>query len=253
MWSETRRLTTRAAVKSLRGSSFWIIAFGVIVVCFLSGPFGTFEALPNGFRLIYWTLIVLSTGLLSLWASALIRTQKWIAISRIALVGVVFGLVVSGLVILLSLLLLPPIRRYPGHIELLMYSFPSATVIFVLSVFLSLSISKADEGKKKVRPALFDRLKKYPKAKKLLSLSAQDHYVEITTELGSELCLIRLNDAISEAAPEEGSQVHRSHWVAKSAIEELEIKGSRGLVRLVDGRTLNVSQSRLADFRAFCE
>ncbi len=68
--------------------------------------------------------------------------------------------------------------------------------------------------------------------------------------MGAELCLMRLNDAIAEAAPEEGLQIHRSHWVAKSAVEGLETKGGSGQVRLVDGRILSVSQSRLKEVNA---
>ena len=86
-----------------------------------------------------------------------------------------------------------------------------------------------------------------------MSLSAQDHYVEVTTELGAELCLLRLSDAIAQTTPEDGFQIHRSHWIAKSAIVELKTKGSTGHVRLTDGRTLNVSQSRLAEFKDYLE
>lgn len=226
---------------------------GVIIVCFLSGPFGTFEALPSGFRLVYWTLIVLSTGILSLWAHALIRVQNWTTVLRVFSVAAIFGLVVSGLVILLSLLLLPPIERYPGHAHMFIYSFPISTIIFALSVPLSRSRSKPRNSVNAKKPLLLDRLKKYGNARQILSLSAQDHYVEVTTDLGAELCLIRLNDAIAEAAPIEGFQIHRSHWVAKSAVKNLEPKGSGGLVHLMNGKTLNVSQSRLTEFKAFLE
>ena len=131
------------------------------------------------------------------------------------------------------------------------YSFPIATIIFALSVPLSRSRSKPHSSAKAKRPVLLDRLEKYGNARKILSLSAQDHYVEVTTELGVELCLIRLNDAIIEAAPIEGFQIHRSHWVAKSVVKNLETKGSGGLVHLKGGETMNVSQSRLNDFRTY--
>ena len=44
----------------------------------------------------------------------------------------------------------------------------------------------------------------------ILSLSAQDHYVEVTTDLGKELCFMRLEDAILEVAPEKGFRTHKS-------------------------------------------
>ena len=61
---------TKIALGSIRRPIFWMINFGVIAVCFLSGPFGTLEALPSGFRLIYWGLIVLTTSMLALWLYA---------------------------------------------------------------------------------------------------------------------------------------------------------------------------------------
>jgi len=241
--------TTMATISHLRGSPFWIVTSAVIIICFLSGPFGTFEALPNGFRLVYWALIVLSTSILALWAQMLIKVRNWTAPIIIVLVSAVFGLFAALLVILLSLTLLPPIQSYPGHIALFGYSFPSAMIVFLFSALLSRADASAPKTSQ--RPSLFARLEKHPNAQQILSLSAQDHYVEVITELGSELCLIRLNDAIAETKPLEGFQIHRSHWVAKSAVEKLEVKGSSGQVRLHDGRALKVSQSRLTEFRAF--
>ena len=249
----TWRMITKTAAGSLQNATFWVINFGVIIVCFLSGPFGTFESLPDGFRLIYWGSIVLTANLLAVWMGELIRARNWVALSKIAAVSIVFGMFVAGLVILISLSLLQPIQKYPGHIALLSYSFPSAAVIFFLSSLVMRSKFMPGKETDQKRPPLLSRLEKYPDAEKILSLSAQDHYVEVTTELGAELCLLRLSDAIAQTAPEDGFQIHRSHWIAKSAIVELKTKGSTGHVRLTDGRTLNVSQSRLADFKDYLE
>ena len=248
---EILRITTETAARSLRNSTFWVINLGVIAVCYLSGPFGTLEALPSGIRLIYWALIVLTTSSLALWMHKLIQTMNWRSFFKISAVSLVFGLIVAGVVMLVSLTLLPSIQSYPGHLELLSYSFPSAVVIFFLSSLVVRSISMASHDTPQERAALFERLEKHSDAQRILSLSAQDHYVEVTTELGTELCLIRLSDAISEAEPEEGFQIHRSHWVAKAAVKRLSNKGTSSQVILSDGRILSVSQSRLAGFKEF--
>lgn len=245
--SQVVRQTTNAAAKILSGSVFWMITAAITLVCFLSGPFGTLEALPSGFRLIYWALIVLSTGLLGLWIHALIRSQQWLGVSRIALVSAVFGFCASGLVILLSLALLNPIQSFPGPVDIFVYSFPSATVIFFIMVIVEHSQTETTQPLTNTQPALTNRLEKHSGARKVLALCAQDHYVEVITEKGSELCLLRLNDAIAESAPEIGLQIHRSHWVAKSAIKKAELKGPSPQVRLIDGRILKVSQSRLKE------
>ena len=248
---EVLRATTESAIISLRNSTYWVINLGVIAVCYLSGPFGTLEVLPSGIRLIYWALIVLTTSSLALWMHKLMGTMNWRSVFRASVVSLVYGLIVAGVVMMVSLMLLTPIQSYPGHVELLSYSFPSAVVIFFLSFLVVRSRSMVSHDTPPERAALFSRLEKHSDAQRILSLSAQDHYVEVTTELGTELCLIRLSDAIAEAEPEEGYQVHRSHWVAKAAVKKLLNKGTNSQVILSDERILSVSQSRLSGFKEF--
>ncbi len=55
----------------------------------------------------------------------------------------------------------------------------------------------------------------------ILRLSAEDHYTMTVTSRGRELILIRFSDALSELAETEGTQIHRSHWIARAAFEAL--------------------------------
>jgi hypothetical protein len=77
----------------------------------------------------------------------------------------------------------------------------------------------------------------------LLYMSMQDHYVEAHTRLGHALVLMRLADAIREIEPIAGLQIHRSHWVARSAIDQVERENGRLTAVLVDGARLPVSRS----------
>ncbi len=131
--------------------------------------------------------------MLALWLHMLIRHQRRITIPLITVVSTGFGVLVACIVLLLSLLLLYPIDRYPSHFELVSYSFPSAALIFFLSALVQRSMSVPNNSLEVEMPALFDRLEKIPHAKQVLSLTAQDHYVEVSTDLGSELCLMRLS------------------------------------------------------------
>ncbi|HKK35371.1 MAG TPA: LytTR family DNA-binding domain-containing protein [Paracoccaceae bacterium] len=94
-------------------------------------------------------------------------------------------------------------------------------------------------------------LRRLPAAKRggLLRLSMQDHYVEIVTETGSDLALLRLSDAMDEAAPTRGLQVHRSHWVAEGAVAEARREGGRVRLTLLDGSSVPVSRGRMAALR----
>lgn len=243
------RQTTKDSIKSLKKAQFWLIIASLTLLCFLSGPFGTLDTLPGGLRLIYWGLIVFSTGLAGVWADVLIRVLDWRDLPRTIGVAMAFGMFASAVVVALSFAILDPLQRSPGVLELFFYSFPSATIIFLFVTFFNLPHVAKSQITPDERPALFKRLKTYQAAEHILALRAQDHYVDVITEQGSELCLVRLNDAISETAPTIGVQIHRSHWVAISAIKKLETKGTDLFVRMTDGTSLKVSQSRIKELR----
>ena len=77
----------------------------------------------------------------------------------------------------------------------------------------------------------------------LLHLHMQDHYVEVHTEEGSDLLLLRFRDALRELDGLDGAQVHRSHWVARSAVAGVVRRGGRIALRLVNGREVPVSRT----------
>ena len=77
----------------------------------------------------------------------------------------------------------------------------------------------------------------------LLHLHMQDHYVEAHTDEGSELLLLRFRDALRELDGLDGAQVHRSHWVARSAVAGVVRRNGRLALRLVNGNEVPVSRS----------
>jgi len=80
---------------------------------------------------------------------------------------------------------------------------------------------------------------------RILCLEMEDHYVRVHTDRGSALVLMRLGDAISAAHPVPGRQVHRSWWVSDEAVAGFERTGRTGLMRLVNGARVPVSQRYL--------
>ena len=77
----------------------------------------------------------------------------------------------------------------------------------------------------------------------LLHLHMQDHYVEVHTDEGSDLLLLRFRDALREVEGIDGAQVHRSHWVARSAVAGVVRRDGRVTLRLVNGNEVPVSRS----------
>lgn len=86
-----------------------------------------------------------------------------------------------------------------------------------------------------------------PPGSRLLALSAEDHYLRVHSDQGSVLILRRLADAIAELPGDAGRQVHRSHWVAQTAVQRVERDGARLVVVLTNGLRIPVSRTyRLA-------
>lgn len=76
----------------------------------------------------------------------------------------------------------------------------------------------------------------------LIAISVRNHYVDVLTTAGTGTLLMRFSDAIAEAAPVEGAQVHRSHWVAWDRVTGVARRG--GKLNLMLGAHGSVPVSR---------
>ncbi len=83
----------------------------------------------------------------------------------------------------------------------------------------------------------------------LLCLSMEDHYLRAFTTKGDQLILMRLKDAASELEGYPGLQVHRSHWVALSAIREVKRDGRRIILKLKNDHEVPVSRSYVDELK----
>ncbi len=82
------------------------------------------------------------------------------------------------------------------------------------------------------------------------ALEAEDHYLRVHTDTGSELILLRLSDAIPELDGLDGTQCHRSWWVARRAVADVIKRGGRATLRLDSGIEVPVSRTYLPALRA---
>ena len=79
----------------------------------------------------------------------------------------------------------------------------------------------------------------------LISLQAEDHYVRVVAGRGNALIRYRFSDAIAEVRGTSGLQVHRSYWIALSAIKGVRSSGSGLTVDLVNGAEVPVSRTNI--------
>ena len=85
---------------------------------------------------------------------------------------------------------------------------------------------------------------------RLLALVVEDHYVDIVTDKGKTLVLMRLADAIREAGAVTGLQIHRSHWVARDAVVKVHRSEGKLSLELSNGLKLPVSRGYLPAVKA---
>lgn len=205
---------------------------GLGVILGISGPFDTYTVMGVVPRMMYWTFVVVLTYCTGSLVSTLIhralnKRSIWLAL---VVSTVAIGTVITGL---LSLINLGVFGINPKGVPDFFSLWAIVTLISAV-VEIGLFVLR-DPERSQATPSvpLMERLP-FEKRGALVALSAEDHYVNVTTDRGSELILLRLSDAIKEVGPTQGLQIHRSHWVALDQIRAVERLGERGEVVLVD-------------------
>jgi DNA-binding LytR/AlgR family response regulator len=99
-------------------------------------------------------------------------------------------------------------------------------------------------------PKFLERIPMKLRGAALYAVEAEDHYLRIHTDRGSDLILMRLSDAVGELEGIEGAQTHRSWWVARDAIAEVERGDGRATFILRDGARAPVSRTFARTLRA---
>lgn len=95
-------------------------------------------------------------------------------------------------------------------------------------------------------PAIRAKLPPRLARSRLVAVEADDHYLRIRTEAGSDLVLMRFGDALDALAACDGFRTHRSWWVARTGVETAHWKSGRGELVLSDGATAPVSRTYAA-------
>ncbi|WP_220790456.1 LytTR family DNA-binding domain-containing protein [Gluconacetobacter takamatsuzukensis] len=84
----------------------------------------------------------------------------------------------------------------------------------------------------------------------VLALQMEDHYVRVHTRAGSALHLMPMTRAIEAVAPLDGLRVHRSWWVARHAVRQVDGPARAMRLTLANGVTAPVSRANVAVLRA---
>lgn len=236
---ELRRLfTSRQALAILSG---------VVILLGLSGPFDTATSLRFGPRLAYWAVTAPLTFGAGVFTSALFseilraRLPAW---GLIASVSAITALAVTAIVVLLNWFAFGTNPVEVANLSGLLLSVLLTAAVISVLVFLFGDMANPPQTADHAPPPLLDRLD-FGKRGALISLTVQDHYVEVVTTKGTSLLLMRLADAIRETGDVAGLQVHRSHWVALNQIKDARRTGDRAILCMSDNREIPASRSNI--------
>lgn len=251
----------------VKAPRLWATFAAVVLIFWVTGPYGTAERLAVVPRLGFWLVLhavtwaiaivsaVLANGLLrARVASGFVRMMLGAAVASIPI-----GLVTTAIGAA-TFSVTPTVANIMADI---------ATGLFLSLLFCALTwmtmnteaaLELSDTGTAAMasgdpvpqtdagRVPLLLRLK--PANRGLpLHLTVSDHYTEVTTTLGRELILLRFADALGELGAVPGLQVHRSHWVSDAHFERLVRDNGRIAILLRDGTEVPVSRTYAAAVR----
>lgn len=228
-----------ASPKTLVGLAAVSLLLGIM------GPFQTFEHLRLGPRLAYWTITTFLTFLAGSFGATFVghlfsgRNINKFAVTAIG--WLVTGSLVSIIVVAINYFAFGMDIFGEGELgELLLYCFVIALAVLLLIGYYSGHSEKAPPSP----PKILDRINITLRAP-LVSLSVNDHYVEVTTLKGKELVLIRLSDAIAETGDIAGLQIHRSHWIAIDQVASVKKKDGKTSVTMQNTSIFPISRTYL--------
>ena len=225
-----------------------------ITVLAFTGPFGTFAALDFGSRVVYWGIAVIGVGAVMNTAVYLASSTGWFpSVSAPAMVlgAVAVGaLPGTGVIYLIEWLGLGT-GTGTGPLWFIYLAVLAVSIGIVLIDYRSTIFGAGASRSRVASPSetFFGRVNPMI-GRDLISLSNQDHYLEVCTTGGKDFVLYRMGDAEEHLEDMGGLRIHRSHWVALAHVTNLRRDGSSYRVDLSDGRSLPVSRPHVKRLRS---
>ncbi|MCE9523871.1 MAG: LytTR family transcriptional regulator DNA-binding domain-containing protein [Alphaproteobacteria bacterium] len=239
------------------------LAFAVIAilpgfVLSLLGPFGSFAA-PVWMRFAYWmptmALAACIGAGISIWSErAPVFTARPLARYLFVTTGMTAAM--TGVAWGMGTLVFGPgaIRFSP---QFIFYVWLITMVVSMISAILrarrdtriEVAAAPVLAASPALPPSLTARLPAKLKGGTILALQAEDHYVRIHTDKGSDLVLMRLADATEQMGATPGARTHRSWWVSKSAVKSIRRDNGRVALVLTNDTEAPVSRGYASELR----
>lgn len=251
------------------------IGLAAAVVLAVLGAMNTGQA-PFGYRLLYWASVILPGSLLGIFVQTAVSAwggfsgRRWMEIAVVALLvsvphtfmvivatALFFGLdtITPGVVVFfgLTVLMVALVLTTINHLAAVPDAAKPAASVPVPASDPEPALRADPPGEPDPLPALPDLIaEKLPvrlRQARLVAIEAEDHYLRIHTDGGSDLVLMRMTDACALLPEAAGARVHRSWWAARAAVETLARREGKAELTLQGRLTVPVSRAMLASLR----
>jgi hypothetical protein len=222
-----------------------ILLAGLGLLLSVLGPYRTDEV-PTGLRTAYWLLATLGAGLIGIGIDLTLGQRAPAFWLRVIAVSLAMTVPVTLFVYVLNAWML--------HLPTGGWVFPELAwqvlaVSFLIMTLRAFVWRRVVETRTVVAPPLPEadrvfrlRLSAKRRSARLIAVEAEDHYVRVHTDAGSELLAMRFAEAVEELGQAYGFHIHRSWWVAGDAIESVRWNRGVGEARLAHGIVAPVSR-----------
>ena len=198
------------------------IAAGMAALLSFTAANGT-GALPLPARLLYWLVLMFGGTLIAQVTGRLL--DRFANLSLWQTIAVMM-LIITPAISVFAWLVTAGVNGRPPQPHNLPVYVPPVLVIALAMAALHVMVAREPAQSHAFMPdvktepgaAFRERLPFKYRHAEIYALEAEDHYLRVHTSAGDTLILMRLYDAIRELDGIEGSQTHRSWWVAKAAV-----------------------------------
>lgn len=250
---------SRLRRRAVRGVAIGLAAAVVLAVL---GAMNTGQA-PLGYRLLYWASVILPGSLLGIVVQTAVIAWGGLAGRRwteIAVVALLVSVPHTFMVIVATALFFGLEAITPGVVV-----FFGLTVLVIALVLTAINhLAAAPEATplpeafpepepEPAAPALpelpmlpeliAEKLPVRLRQARLIAIEAEDHYLRVHTDSGSDLVLMRMTDACALLPEAAGARVHRSWWAARGAARTLARREGRVELTLEGGLCVPVSRA----------
>lgn len=234
------------------------MSFGLLVILgtVIAGPFDTLSRLDLGARIVFWGGIVVT----SVFAAAMVqkllkgfmrRAPDWLSILADT---VAMTFVFAPFVHFWKTLFFAPDERHFGFGEVVLNVALLSLVVFALRklTFDWARLATFERSQSGSMPDMGDTVQTTaPRLNRridagdpgpILQISAGNHFVHLMTPRAEYQVRMRFADAVAEMYGIDGYLVHRSHWVAREIVSDVERDNGRLFLRLTCGKRIPVSR-----------